>query len=506
MPNTVPAIEETSADFKRSSGRPMPPSRSTAVARNTVVVITGEFFSRVVSFFSFLLVARYLGAKSFGEYSFIFSFLAFFDLLASLGMNSIVVREMAGDRDRSPRILKAALVLRSACTFLAILVACLVALFLRIAPALKVLICVASLGLLMNFRPIFEAIFRIRLKMGVPTTVQVAKTLLFLSLIGLCVFFKTGLLWFVLASIFSNLMGTAAIVGLARREIKPAGVLERGMCRDLLRESLPMLFSGVLTVLYIRIDVMMLAFMEGFESVGFYSAATRLTEALWIVPVALMTTLFPVLSEHAKHDRARFQEVVGQGLVYLTMLIIPIAILTTVYAGGILQLLFQSQYGPAAPALSIVVWAFVFSYPNIILVNAIIALRRQIMDTWFSFLAVIVNVALNLWWIPAYGFIGVVCEVQVFVLLTFYISRFQSVSLPWRPCARLLCVGAAGLAVMLLISNSISWPIGVPLFLVSYAGALFFFGVLRAKDGRFLRELVVGSIRFKVPKAGEAAQ
>ena len=476
--------------------------RSDSFARSTLLIVASEIAYRFLAFFAFVLLSRALGVKAFGEYCFIFSFLSFFDILAALGTNSIVLREMASNTAASGNILKNAIFLRSVCTAVSIFAACGIALCLHVAPEVKTLLCMGSIGLFVSYRPIVEGVFKLRMKMGIPAGIQVAKALLFLGFTLGIVFLSGGLSWFVIVSVMVNLAGTVALMLMAFRQVKPLGRIEWNLCRDLLKESLPMLFSGILTIFYMRLSVMLLTFLQGFESVGIYSTATKLSEALVIIPNALMATIFPVLSECAKHDRSRFAEILAQGFLSLMVFVVPVAIILNVYSASIVEILFRSKYAASAQALSILVWSCVFIYPNIIMVNAVIALRKQIIDTWFSLLSLALNILFNLWWIPRYGFLGsawasVGAEAAQFVCLALYLSKVQKIDLYWGKCLRLIGVAWVFYVAARIGSSWVPWPIAISVFIGLYMAVLFILGILKSYDRRFLWDIVVGGLGFR---------
>lgn len=476
--------------------------RSQGVLRSTVLIIGGEMACRVIAFFNFIIIARCLGVESFGQYAFVFSFLSFFDIMAMFGMNSIVLREMAGNAAASQRILKNAFLLRSIFILAAVVAACVTAFLLPLGPFVKVLVCLGSVGLIVSYRPLFEVIFRIRMTMLIPVGTSVVKSLLFLGLTLPIMLLRGSVVWFVLAGVAANLAGTAILAVLAVRDIKPAGALDWGLCRSLVKESMPLVFSGLLTILYIRIDVIMLTFMQGFQSVGFYSTATKISETLSIIPTALMATIFPVLSGYAGGHRERFREILVQGFMYLLVLILPLAILLSYYARSVIDLLFKSQFDASAQALSVLVWSCVFVYPNVMMVNAVIALRKQIWDTWFSLASLAVNIGLNFWWIPVHGFLGsawatVCAELVQFVCLAWYLCAVHRVRFPWGACLRLAGLGTLFYASISAVSAVVPWGIAIPFALAMYVPAVFLFGILHGEDRRFLRDTVLGFFQVK---------
>ena len=55
------------------------------VAKNTGIIISGELIFRLVSLAVTIYLVRYLGTAGFGKYSFVFAYLAFFNIITDLG-------------------------------------------------------------------------------------------------------------------------------------------------------------------------------------------------------------------------------------------------------------------------------------------------------------------------------------------------------------------------------------------------------------------------------------
>ncbi len=461
------------------------------VAQSTILLLGTEMVCRGLAFVSFILIARSLGVEALGQYSFVFAYLSFFDVMASLGMNAIFVREISGHPPQAGQIFKNALMVRTACATLAVLAAMLLSVIMPFSGVVKGMVFLGALGLFSSYRPLAEGVFRVHLRMMLPCATSIGKSLLFLSLALIGIWLGRGVLWFVGASVMANLAGAAVLTWMAARLLRPDGLLEWRWVRALLWESAPMMLSGVLTILYIRVDIMLLTFLAGFESVGLYSTATKLAEVLAIVPAALMSTLFPILTDYASRDRERFKEILSTGFKYLLAFILPVAVTLSVCAVSIVQGFFSAKYSAASPGFSVLVWASVLSYPNVIMVNAIIALRKQLWDTWFSLGSLIVNIVLNLWWIPTYGFIGcawatVAAEAVQFVCLAAYLSRVQGIALPWSEALRLMILGCVTFFLAVIVSAILPWPLAMVAALAAYFPLLFLFRILSPAEGRFL--------------------
>ena len=67
-----------------------------------------------------------------------------------------------------------------------------------------------------------------------------------------------------------------------------------------MKDSWPLLLSGLVVMVYMRIDQIMIKNMINDEAVGYYSSAVRLCEAWYFIPVTLCNSLFPAIAIHAR--------------------------------------------------------------------------------------------------------------------------------------------------------------------------------------------------------------
>ena len=66
--------------------------------KNTSWLFVEKILRMAVSLFVGVWVTRYLGPKQFGEYSYAISFVSFFLIIASLGLNEVLVREFVKNK------------------------------------------------------------------------------------------------------------------------------------------------------------------------------------------------------------------------------------------------------------------------------------------------------------------------------------------------------------------------------------------------------------------------
>ena len=87
---------------------------------NTLLIFFEKVLRIFVGLFVSVWVARYLGPTDFGEFSYILSFVGIFSVLATLGLDSIVVRELVAENIDEGKIIGTAFLLKIIGFFLVI--------------------------------------------------------------------------------------------------------------------------------------------------------------------------------------------------------------------------------------------------------------------------------------------------------------------------------------------------------------------------------------------------
>ena len=77
--------------------------------------------------------------------------------------------------------------------------------------------------------------------------------------------------------------------------------------RRLLANSWPLLMSALAIMAYMKMGQIMLGNMVGAKELGIYSAAVRLTELWYFIPVAIASSVFPALVRSLENDSDEVQ-------------------------------------------------------------------------------------------------------------------------------------------------------------------------------------------------------
>ncbi len=77
---------------------------------------------------------------------------------------------------------------------------------------------------------------------------------------------------------------------------------------DLLRDSWPLILSGISVMISVRIDQVLIGQMLNDKQGGIYSAAARISEVWYFIPFAISASTLPLLVESKRQSEALYYE------------------------------------------------------------------------------------------------------------------------------------------------------------------------------------------------------
>lgn len=152
---------------------------------------------------------------------------------------------------------------------------------------------------------------------------------------------------------------------IARRAVESISYtpgFRRSEMSKLLGRSWPIMISGFLAQVNLRIDSIMIAALVSVSQVGIYSAAGRLSESWTVLAMALVSASFPALVRSSKSDRDAY----SIGLTRLLRLLIWIslggALAVMATSQWIIQILYGDSFQASSTILSIHIFGGMFLF------------------------------------------------------------------------------------------------------------------------------------------------
>jgi O-antigen/teichoic acid export membrane protein len=356
-------------------------------------------------------IARYLGPDRYGQLSYALAFVVLFSSLANLGLDSLVVRNIVRSPSTKDEILGTVFVLKLLGGAVAFGITMIAILLLRPADHLTHwLVGITAAGLVFQAFDSIDYWFQsqVRSKLTV-----IAKNIVFLFLSAVrivLVITKAPLIAFAYAGLAETILGAMGL--LAAYQVN-GGYLKAwratlGMAKELLRDSWPLIFSGIVSMIYLRIDQVMLGEIAGNKEVGIYSVAVRLAEVWYFIPTALYSSVLPSIVEARAISEGLFYDRLQKFYNMMALIGYAIAIPVTFMAGWIVELLFGQAYGRASAMLAVLIWAGLFVNLGVARSAFLMTMNWTRVHFVTVSLGAFINIVLNYVLIPRYGGMGAV--------------------------------------------------------------------------------------------------
>ncbi len=372
-----------------------------------------------------ILVTRHLGPNDYGLQSYVITIATLAVAVSSLGIGSVVTRDLTYDPDDEPAILGSVSGLTVGAAVIATI---LTAIWVWFSPPIDgritwLIVAAVAAGIIKRF-DFLEAWFVVHDKVRPFAIARITVSVAFLVIRLILVFIDAGLeafIWsFVLESIFSGLRALAAYRIATHMPVKWS--FRWSISFNLLRRSWPTLVSGITQFIYLKVDVIFLTWWVSSSAAGIYSAAARLSEIWYFVPNMLMSAAFPTLLRLRKGDVGAYQRKLQDILDLLAAAGTLVAIAVSLSAWFIIPALYGNDFTGAVPIIMIHIWAGVFVFMRAVLSKWLIAEELYILSLVTHGAGAVINVGCNWILIPKLGGVGAAIATLVSYATAGYLS------------------------------------------------------------------------------------
>lgn len=374
-------------------------------ADNTFWALTARTINTISSFFVTIYLVRYLGPDNYGNLSYALSFISLFGIIATLGIDNILTRDLVKYPERKNDYLGTAFYIRLVAGVVAGLAAGTIGYFANQDDVSRLVV------LLLSGTFVFSA-FRV-----IVNEFQANVAQKYPSFITLIVVFILNVLKIAVILVGEGVLYVAAILLLEAVlyailftyiRFRHYGSIRhwrfnKQVAVSLLMDAWPFIFIGVFMATYSRIDQIMLKHLVDSSAVGVYDAALRIAEAWLFVPAIIANTLFPAIVNAKKTDVVEYRSRLLTLVTVFVALAICVAIPLSLFSKSIIHLLYGEAFSGSAVVFSIYIWVSVWAVIDIVTRNFLIVENMRKTIFLMTIGTAILNTLLNLVLIPAFG-------------------------------------------------------------------------------------------------------
>lgn len=382
------------------------------------------FLSMVVSIF----VVRYLGPEKYGILSYAISLCSFFGIATHMGLNGLAIRELVKQPDNQNSLMGTIFLIKFGSAVLAFFLLLSYIYFYENQNQNEyyVILVVSGIILLKPFE-VFDFWFQAKVKAKYSSLANLSSVIVTSILKFVFIALGVNLIIFTTSILFQSLL-TVCVFAFYYNKISQSSFMHWKFnlfeAKKLLRESWIIMLGAIFTIIYLKIDQVMIRWLLGFDEVGVYSIAARLSEIWYIIPSLVVSSLFPKLIDLSKKDNKQFTEKLQKLFDFLMLIALIIAILTTVFSKPLISFLYGEEFFEASMILSIHIWAGIFVFMRAAFSKWILIKDLIIFSAITQGLGALSNVLLNLVLITKYGIIGAAIATIVSYAMASYFSLF----------------------------------------------------------------------------------
>jgi len=403
-------------------------AESKGIVRNGMWAASQQTLGMVLNAVIGILLVLAVPVHEYGIYSYAVALCAIGSSVMSAGLSGLAVRELVNRRDENAIIVGGLTVIREAFALIGYIVIGLLSLTAGdgLATAATLLACVALFGRALDAP---ESWYLSHLRSRRTASIRMSTTaVLFVVRLGLLLLWPN--IWLLL-SLFAaeSLIAGGAILYRYLKDPEAPGINRAGLAQTLplLKQSWPLLLSGMANQINLKSDVVVIQAMLGSVALGVYSAAARLSELAYFLPVVFMNSTLPVLLKVRKEEgpeSARYKNMLQRSYDQAFWAGLLVAGVVAGVGSLVITHIFGDEYGPAVDVLVIHVMACPFVFMAAVYSKWIISEGYFWSSVVRHSLGAVTNIALNLVLLPTMGVRGAAIATVASYIMATYIAAF----------------------------------------------------------------------------------
>ncbi len=422
-----------------------------------MVQIVGRIGNLLLGVVVVVTITRTLGVSGNGEWSTLITISMITGYLVDPGLQTTAVRMAAADAREQAHWLGALVSVRVVTGVLAALLCFGVSAAVATGPSMVIAGAFISATALMSPAQALAVVFQLEVRNARTIAFVTLNSLVWTAATVLVALSGGGLVAFAAAFAATSIFSAAVQARYVwrRTPVLLEGVRRHGL--QLLRIGLVVGLGSVLTIMYGKIDQILVLHYKGADAAGLYGAAYSLLDRVGFLPGVLMTTIFPIVAAAWPTNPERAREAVHRVGGYMAIISFPALAFTISAARPLLVLLFGQEFAPAAGALKVLMAAFILICFGYLVGSLAVVVDRQRRFVLIAAAGLVFNAVANVLLLPRHGYIAaawitLATEVLVIGPAAATVLRTMHVALDLRRLPR-VAVAAASMGVAVWVAS-----------------------------------------------------
>lgn len=380
--------------------------------KHSIIYGIGHFLTRLVGFALLPLYSNILSTEKFGDYTLIFMFMGFANVLYIYGFDSALMRFYLLEKDDEERkkIFTTTLIpLFFTSLVFSVLVFCyseILSVIIFESPKYFRFFYWASGILFFDTLSVLGfLILRAQERSILFITIRLINVIITVSLnIILVAYFKIGVYGILISNVTASFLTLVMLIPVIISQI--SFVFSYKYFKELLSFGLPYIIPGISLISMELIGRFFILKFIGKSEVGIFSASYKLAMAVFLVIAAYRFAWQPFFLSVSRDDNAK--ELYARILTYFLLFIAWLYLLISFFVRDIVEGLhfLGPDYWAGVKIVPIIMLAYVFYGIYVNLIAGIYIKKKSVYLPYITGAGALANIALNILFIPVYGLIG----------------------------------------------------------------------------------------------------
>lgn len=407
-----------------------------SLAHNFSIQLVGKVLSVLIGLITVAMITRALGTSAFGEFTTATTFLQMFATVVDFGITLTLIVMISEPGVDEARIVGNFFGLRLLSGFILFSMAPLTVLFFPWSSVIKEAVLIGALGyFLMGGATMLLGVFQRHESMWRAAIAELVNRGVLLALIAIFALTMPSVATMMIASVIANFVWLVLMIHFAQPFVTVRPLFEWKSWKEIIARSWPIAISIIFNLLYLKGDILFLAYFRDSSEVGLYGMSYRIIEVMTVLPVMFMGLVLPSLvASWSAGRKDEFRTRVARTFDVFMMAVIPVIFGAQLVATELTVLIAGMKFAPAGPVLQLLVLALIGIFLGTLYGHLIVAINRQRLMIWGYLAVAIISIAGYLWLVPDYGMWGAVLVTLVseglIGIITFLVVYHVTGSLP----------------------------------------------------------------------------
>ena len=197
--------------------------------------------------------------------------------------------------------------------------------------------------------------------------------------------------------------------------------------KEIFSKAAPYWVALILWTIYFKIDIVLLSLLRNSEEVWIYAVWLRVVEVFTVLPIFFMNSVLPSLTKAIENAKEKISPLLQFSFQFMAITAIPLVLWSFLINKFIIETVSSADFISWGKfelwwdfALSLLMIAMLFSFFSNFISVSLVAFKKQKTVLFINLIWVIINIILNLiyipkYWFPAAAITSIISELTIFI-------------------------------------------------------------------------------------------